>query len=56
MSEPQYPHAPGYKGRSDTGQRGTGALGGKVVVWHATNAEERALFAAHRTGRTEEGA
>jgi predicted ArsR family transcriptional regulator len=32
----------------DSGQRGDGALGGKVIVWRATTPAERAAFAAAR--------
>ncbi len=32
----------------DSGRRGKGALGGKVVVWRATTSIERALHAARK--------
>jgi predicted ArsR family transcriptional regulator len=32
----------------ETGERGKGALGGKVNVWRATTAEERGLFNARK--------
>jgi len=35
---------------TDSGQRGPGALGGRVVIWRATTPEERAAFAARSAG------
>ena len=37
----------------ETGERGEGALGGKVNVWRATSAQERALFNARKAAATE---
>ncbi len=35
---------------TDSGRRGNGALGGRVVVWRATTPLERAAFDAERRG------
>jgi hypothetical protein len=37
----------------DSGQRGRGALGGKVVVWRSTTPLERAIFNASKAMETE---
>lgn len=37
----------------DSGERGTGFLGGRVVRWRGTSPEERALAAARRAAETE---
>jgi hypothetical protein len=39
----------------DSGLRGAGALGGKVVVWRATTPLERAAFAARKAADAEHG-
>jgi hypothetical protein len=39
----------------DSGCRGDGALGGRVVVWRATTAQERALFMARQAAKREKG-
>jgi predicted ArsR family transcriptional regulator len=37
----------------DTGRRGDGALGGKVVVWRLTTPEEKAIHAARKAADAE---
>lgn len=40
---------------TDSGQRGYGALGGKVIRWRPTTSEERAIHAAQRAAEREHG-
>ncbi len=40
----------------DSGRRGDGALGGKVVVWRSTTPLERASFNARKAAEAEHGA
>jgi predicted ArsR family transcriptional regulator len=37
----------------DSGRRGSGALGGRVIVWRRTTVEERALFNARKAAQAE---
>lgn len=39
----------------DSGERGDGALGGRVIVWRITTPAERAMFSARKAAEAEKG-